>query len=215
MGVRRGKRARSLVNDGDRQCHEYGDGIWASAQRMVDRTIVVGPQIGAKPAIAARAKRSPDGQQRPSLRRLVQLSAARPSDEMAEASRADPLLVGINRFAATFLHPLGKHEFKALDEREDKRGTEGPDEPRPPSSENCSNSTGGGNGEDDGDERQRCPKQHNFVRPFLQRSPEPSARDALEPSKRNDRAQAEHDQVTEPWISPTDFDRAEAGRDRH
>lgn len=118
----------------------------------------------------------------------VQLSAARPSDESAEASRADPLLVGINRFAATFLDPLGKHEFKALDEREDKRGTEGPAEPRPRSSENCGNSTGGGNGEDDGDERQRCPKEHNFVRPFLQRSPEPSARDALEPSKRNDRA---------------------------
>ena len=58
-------------------------------------------------------------------------------------------------------------------------------------------------------------KEHNVVRPFLQRSPEPSTRDAFKPSKRDDRAQAEHDQVTEPWISPTDLDRAKAGGDRH
>ena len=42
------------------------------------------------------------------------------------AARTEVLLVAINRFAATFLRPLGKHEFEALDEREDKRRTERP-----------------------------------------------------------------------------------------
>jgi hypothetical protein len=124
------------------------------------------------------------------------------------------LLVGIKGFAATFLDPLGKHEFKALDEREDKRRTEGPAEPRPDSGENGSNPAGGSDREDYRDEGQSCSQEHNFIGPLLQRCPEPSAGDALQPSKRDDRAQPEDDQVAEPWISLTDFDGAEAGRDR-
>jgi hypothetical protein len=79
----------------------------------------------------------------------------------------------------------------------------GPTEPRPDSGENASNPAGGGNREDDRDERQRRPEEHDFIRTFLQGRPEPTAGNALHTSERDDCAQAEHDQIGETSISLT------------
>ena len=63
------------------------------------------------------------------------------------------LLVRLNRFAAAFLQPFGKHELHALDEREHKRGSERGAKPCPPATEQRGDTARGCDREHDRDER--------------------------------------------------------------
>jgi hypothetical protein len=76
-----------------------------------------------------------------SVRRAALLAAAGRFDEARASLAVLPapawpgLLVRVDRFAAAFLQPLGKHELHAFDQREHQRGTERSAKPCPRATE--------------------------------------------------------------------------------